>query len=570
MRRLPRRARRRPAPGRARRGRRRDREIADDAGERARDGELHLHRLEDEQHVALLDLRRRLARARRGRCRASAPRASRAAPPPGLRRRASVQRVGHAVVERQTAGRRGPRRRAYADPSPRAAAPLELGAHRRPPSNPPVPSERTAAWTSPRRRSAGRGPSPAHREPPAVARVPGVVRRRLAEQRDEGERPGAGVGRRRRERVRRAARSGRCRARPRAPRAVPAAPAGRRRSSPAPSTASAASARSSRAERRRAVRAVGDHLGEHRVVVRGRPPCPPRRRCRRASPPGWRRQATIRPLEGRKPLRRVLGVDARLDRVAVRAARPPGASGSGSPAATRSCSSTRSSPVTASVTGCSTCRRAFISRKKNSDGSSAAAMNSTVPASDVAAARASATAAAPIRARSSASTTGEGASSITFWWRRWRLHSRSPRWTQRAVRVGEHLHLDVARALEVALDEQPVVAEGRAGLAARRPERLGSSSGARTTRMPLPPPPATALTQHAAAPCAGPLDDLLVAEATRPRSPGTTGTPASAATCLARGLVAEQRHRLGRGADEGERRPRRQARANGGRSERKP
>ena len=39
---------------------------------------------------------------------------------------------------------------------------------------------------------------------------------------------------------------------------------------------------------------------------------------------------------------------------------------SGSPEATRSCHSTRSSPVTISVTGCSTWRRVFISRKKNS------------------------------------------------------------------------------------------------------------------------------------------------------------------------------------------------------------
>ena len=37
--------------------------------------------------------------------------------------------------------------------------------------------------------------------------------------------------------------------------------------------------------------------------------------------------------------------------------------GSGSPAATRSCACTRSTPVTASVTGCSTCSRVFISRK---------------------------------------------------------------------------------------------------------------------------------------------------------------------------------------------------------------
>src|SRR5690554_3188018 len=38
-------------------------------------------------------------------------------------------------------------------------------------------------------------------------------------------------------------------------------------------------------------------------------------------------------------------------------------SGSGSPRAMRSCHSTRSSPVMASVTGCSTCNRVFISMK---------------------------------------------------------------------------------------------------------------------------------------------------------------------------------------------------------------
>ncbi len=53
---------------------------------------------------------------------------------------------------------------------------------------------------------------------------------------------------------------------------------------------------------------------------------------------------------------------------------------SGSPAATRTCHSTRSRPVTSSVTGCSTCRRVFISMKKNSSGASALTMNSTVPA----------------------------------------------------------------------------------------------------------------------------------------------------------------------------------------------
>ena len=53
------------------------------------------------------------------------------------------------------------------------------------------------------------------------------------------------------------------------------------------------------------------------------------------------------------------------------------------PAATRNCSSTRSSPVIASVTGCSTCSRVFISMNQKRSGRSPSrpsAMNSTVPA----------------------------------------------------------------------------------------------------------------------------------------------------------------------------------------------
>ena len=63
----------------------------------------------------------------------------------------------------------------------------------------------------------------------------------------------------------------------------------------------------------------------------------------------------------------VLGVDAHLDGMPrVPASTDSCVNDSGSPAATRSCSATRSSPVTSSVTGCSTCSRVFISRKKKS------------------------------------------------------------------------------------------------------------------------------------------------------------------------------------------------------------
>ena len=59
----------------------------------------------------------------------------------------------------------------------------------------------------------------------------------------------------------------------------------------------------------------------------------------------------------------MLGVDAALDGMALDDDVLPGVSASGAPAAMRICSRTRSMPVTASVIGCSTCRRVFISMK---------------------------------------------------------------------------------------------------------------------------------------------------------------------------------------------------------------
>ena len=75
-------------------------------------------------------------------------------------------------------------------------------------------------------------------------------------------------------------------------------------------------------------------------------------------------------------------------------------------------------------------------------------------------------------------------------------HSRSPRWTQRAVRIGEQLDLHVARPLDEPLEEEPVVAERRpAPRAAPPPAPRGVPRGSRTTRIPRPPPPALALTR---------------------------------------------------------------------------
>ena len=63
----------------------------------------------------------------------------------------------------------------------------------------------------------------------------------------------------------------------------------------------------------------------------------------------------------------------------------------------------------------------------------------------------------------------------------------------RAVRVAEHLHLDVAGPIEVALEEQAPVAERRRGFAAGRGERRVELAGARARcacpcRRPRPPP----------------------------------------------------------------------------------
>ena len=128
----------------------------------------------------------------------------------------------------------------------------------------------------------------------------------------------------------------------------------------APSRASASSRRIASSR----VAAVGDDLGDHRVVVR--------RDGRAGLDAGVDahapRLAVLEPVEraDRRAVAggRVLGGQADLDGVAGlvglevvrrRAARRR---------RSRSCAATRSSPVTASVTGCSTCRRVFISRNQ--------------------------------------------------------------------------------------------------------------------------------------------------------------------------------------------------------------
>ena len=62
-----------------------------------------------------------------------------------------------------------------------------------------------------------------------------------------------------------------------------------------------------------------------------------------------------------------------------------------------------------------------------------------------------------------------------------------------AVAVGEHLELDMARRADVFLDQHARVAEGRLRLALRASNAASKSACLSTRRMPLPPPPATAL-----------------------------------------------------------------------------
>ena len=62
-----------------------------------------------------------------------------------------------------------------------------------------------------------------------------------------------------------------------------------------------------------------------------------------------------------------------------------------------------------------------------------------------------------------------------------------------AMIVGQNLHLDMSRAIEIALDVDGAVTEGRLCLGLRYWEHLQQLSSSQATRIPRPPPPATAL-----------------------------------------------------------------------------
>ena len=117
----------------------------------------------------------------------------------------------------------------------------------------------------------------------------------------------------------------------------------------------------------------------------------------------------------------------------------------------------------------------------------------------------------------------------------------------------KHLHLDVARPFEVALEVDAAVAEGGRRLARRRRRRASASSSTRRTmRMPLPPPPAAALMSDGIAERGGGLRERAPASGARTGVAGTTGTPAFSTRARAAILSPMVAIACGRRADERE------------------
>ena len=104
-----------------------------------------------------------------------------------------------------------------------------------------------------------------------------------------------------------------------------------------------------------------------------------------------------------------------------------------------------------------------------------------------------ATAVAPIRARSSGETAGDGASSITFWWRRCTEQSRSPRWIALPWRSAK-TWISMWRGSTIARSRitSSLPKALSASLLALRSASANEPASA-TSRMPRPPPPAVAL-----------------------------------------------------------------------------
>ena len=134
-----------------------------------------------------------------------------------------------------------------------------------------------------------------------------------------------------------------------------------------------------------------------------------------------------------------------------------------------------------------------------------------------------------MRARSAASTAGDGVSSISFWWRRWIVQSRSPRWmtlpcasasTCTSTWRGSTISFSTYTS-GLAKYDWPC----RCAVANAR----SAASGACTSSMPLPPPPAAALISSGY-PSSSPSASSSSSEPTGSVVPGMIGTPAA---CIA-------------------------------------
>ena len=165
-------------------------------------------------------------------------------------------------------------------------------------------------------------------------------------------------------------------------------------------------------------------------------------------------------------------------------------------------------------------------------------------------------------------TPGDGASSMSFWWRRWTEHSRSPRWIDVAVLVGHDLQLDVARPLDVALEVHRAVAERGQRLGCAVSNSCADLAGRGTIFMPRPPPPAAAL-RMTGKPILSAIRSGLVGVVELAACPGRSGRPAFSAGLARRDLVPHEPDHLRPRADEREVQPLTTS-ANSAFSERKP
>ena len=124
----------------------------------------------------------------------------------------------------------------------------------------------------------------------------------------------------------------------------------------------------------------------------------------------------------------------------------------------------------------------------------------------------------------SASRKGDGDSSITFWRRRCALQSRSPRCTTLPW-ASANTWISMWRP-SLTRRSSISVPSPKAEVASRRAPAIAcsSSEAAWTSRMPRPPPPATALTSSGQ-PSAWASRASAASPWSSPRYPGTQGTP---------------------------------------------